>query len=204
MPESTLQRARTLLPGCRFIQKYGTTEFGSPRTRSREDGSVWFRMDSPGYEFKIVDGTLWVRSSSSMIGYLNAPNPFDEDGWMNTGDLVEKDGDYIRVLGRKTDLINVGGHKVLPQEVEDVILRMDNVSDVAVTAEKNAMMGQVVAAHVTLSAPEDANGFKARLRAHCRQHLPSYKIPVRVEIADAPLAGARMKKSRLPAGQPET
>ncbi len=196
MSESTLRRARELLPHCRFIQKYGATEFGSPRSRSREDGSVWFRMDSAGYEFKIVDSILWIRSQSSMLGYLNAPSPFDAEGWFNTGDMVEVDGDYIRVLGRRTDMINVGGHKVLPQEVEDVILALSNVRDCAIHGEPNAMLGRVVAARVSLVKPEPFEAFKIRLREHCRAHLPSYKVPVRVEVVEDVHTSARMKKAR--------
>lgn len=196
MPESTLARARELLPGCRFLQKYGATEFGSPRTQSREDGSVWFRLNDAGCEHRIVDGTLWIRSPTSMLGYLNAPSPFSADGWFNTGDLVETDGEYVRVLGRGTDMINVGGQKVLPQEVENILLELDNVKDAHVYGERHAMMGQIVAARITLVRPEPLPDFKARLRAFCATRLPTHKVPVRIEIADGDLAGERLKKAR--------
>ena len=91
-------------------------------TRSKSSASSWLRLGNDGFEHKIVDNVLWVRSKSAMLGYLNAPSPFDEEGWMNTQDLVEVDGEYIRILGRKSEIINVGGEKVYPQEVEDVIL----------------------------------------------------------------------------------
>ena len=99
--------------------------------------------ERPGFEHKIVDGMLWLRSSRAMLGYLNAPSPFDADGWFNTQDLVERDGEYIRILGRKSELINVGGEKVHPTEVENVLLQIDNVKDVTVRGVPNAVTGEL-------------------------------------------------------------
>ena len=103
-----------------------------------------------------LDGdALWLRSQTAMLGYLNAPSPFDEDGWYNTHDVVEVDGPYVRILGRTTELINVGGQKVYPSEVESALLELHNVSDVTVWGEANPVTGQVVAARVSLAQPED-------------------------------------------------
>ncbi len=96
-----------------------------------------------------------------MLGYLNAPSPFDEDGWYNTHDVVEVDGPYIRILGRTTELINVGGQKVYPSEVESALLEMDNVREATVWGEPNPVTGQVVAARVTLARPEDQPSVRA-------------------------------------------
>jgi acyl-CoA synthetase (AMP-forming)/AMP-acid ligase II len=197
MPDVTLQRLRDALPNCRFIQKYGATEFGSPPTRSREDGSLWFKI-SPGtsFETRVIDGILWVRSPSAMLGYLNAPSPIDAEGWINTGDRVEVDGDYFRVLGRQSELINVGGQKVNPVEVENVLLAAGNIRDAVVMGEKNPILGNTVAAVVRLVDPEDLPAMRARLRMHCRDRLPREAIPVRIEIADDQTWNSRYKKTR--------
>jgi acyl-CoA synthetase (AMP-forming)/AMP-acid ligase II len=200
MPASTLWRLKEVLPQATLVQKYGTTELGSPRTRTKADGSLWLRIDDEGYATKVVDGTLWVRSRSAMMGYLNAPNPFEDDGWINTGDAVEVDGDYVRILGRKSDLINVGGHKVYPAEVESVLLQMDNVCDVLVSGIPNPIMGQVVAAKLTLRVAEDYAELKRRVREFCKERLASYKVPVVIEVAGASLMSARQKKIRSAAG----
>lgn len=71
-----------------------------------------------------------------MLGYLNAPSPFTDDGWFITGDSVEVNGEYLKILGRKSELINVGGEKVYPQEVENIILELGNVREVTVYGEK--------------------------------------------------------------------
>ena len=59
------------------------------------------RVGGEGYETKVVDGRLWVRAESAMLGYLNAPSPFSADGFLDTGDLVEVDGEWLRILGRR-------------------------------------------------------------------------------------------------------
>jgi acyl-CoA synthetase (AMP-forming)/AMP-acid ligase II len=157
---------------------------------------VWLKIDDAGFNTKVVDGTLWVRAQSAMLGYLNAPNPFDDEGWINTQDAVEVDGEYIRILGRKSDLINVGGQKVYPAEVENSLLQLDNVADVMVFGALNPIMGQVVAARFRLNQPEDFVSFKRRVRDWCKGALASYKVPVSIEISEADLVTNRHKKQR--------
>jgi len=196
MPESTLGRLREAIPNAKFVQKYGTTELGSPRTRSKENGSLWMRIDSEGVETKIVDGVLWVRTRCPMLGYLNAPSPFTEDGWFNTGDAVEVAGEHIRMLGRKSEIINVGGDKVYPAEVESVLQSMEGVEEVTVSAEPNAITGQMVAARVKLGTKESLSEFRKRMRAFCQDKLESYKIPQKVILVEGALHGERFKKTR--------
>jgi acyl-CoA synthetase (AMP-forming)/AMP-acid ligase II len=117
---------------------------------------------------------------------------------MNTGDMVEVDGEYIRILGRKSEIINVGGQKVYPAEVESVLLQMDNVEDVVVMGEKNPITGNIVKARVNLSEPEDPRAFKKRMHAFCRDRLASYKIPVKLEITEQEQFSARYKRMRRP------
>ena len=112
MPESTLQHLHKVLPDVRLKQTYGLSELGILRSKSKSSDSLWVKVGGEDYETKIVDGILWIRARSAMLGYLNAPSPFTEDGWFITGDAVEVDGEYIKILGRKSELINVGGEKV--------------------------------------------------------------------------------------------
>jgi acyl-CoA synthetase (AMP-forming)/AMP-acid ligase II len=137
MPQATLDRVCTAFPNVQLQQTYGLSEIGVLHSRSRDNSSLWMSIGGNGFQTKVVDNILWIKSDYSMVGYLNAPSDFDEEGWFNTHDLVEVDGDYFRILGRSTDLINVGGQKVYPTEVENVILEMDNIEDVAVFGEKN-------------------------------------------------------------------
>lgn len=196
MPEATLRRAGEAFPGVRLLQTYGLSELGILRSKSRDSGSLWVKVGGEGFETKVVDGVLWVRARSAMLGYLNAPSPFDADGWMNTQDAVEVDGEYVRILGRRSEIVNVGGQKVYPAEVESALLQMPNVRDATVVGEPNPITGQIVVARLNLAEPEDPTDLKRRVRAFCRERLASYKVPVKVEIAGGDQHGARFKKMR--------
>jgi long-chain acyl-CoA synthetase len=196
MPESTLKRLHERFPNVQLLQTYGLSELGILRSKSKDSGSLWVKVGGEGFETKIVDGVLWVRAQSAMLGYLNAPSPFDAEGWMNTQDMVEVDGEYIRILGRRSEIINVGGQKVYPAEVESVLLQMPNVRDAAVVGEANPITGQIVTARCNLFEPEELGDFKRRLRAFCRDRLAAYKIPAKIILTEQEQHSARFKKMR--------
>lgn len=196
MPQSTLDRVRAAFPGVNLLQTYGLSEVGVLRSQSRDDGSLWVRVGGEGFQTKIVNGVLWIKSEYAMVGYLNAPSELDAEGWFNTQDQVEVDGDYFRILGRVTDLINVGGQKVYPAEVESVILELDNVQDVAVFGEKHNLLGQIVVAKIVLDAPEAVESVKKRVRQACLAQLATFKVPAKVVLAEGVLHSARQKKIR--------
>jgi long-chain acyl-CoA synthetase len=196
MPESTLSRLAETLPNVQLLQTYGSTELGILRSKSRERDSLWVRVGGEGYETKVVDGRLWIRAECAMLGYLNAPSPFDAEGFLDTGDLVIVDGDWIRILGRESEVINVGGSKVHPAEVESVLLGLDNVADVSVRGERHPLVGQIVTASILLQTPEAPADFRVRLRQYCTTRLPAYKVPARVVISEGPLHSSRYKRMR--------
>lgn len=196
MPQSTLDRVRAAFPGVDLLQTYGLSEVGVLRSQSRGDGSLWVRVGGEGFQTRVVDGVLWIKSEYAMVGYLNAPSEFDADGWFNTQDQVEVDGDYFRILGRVTDLINVAGQKVYPSEVESVILEVDNVRDVAVFGEKHALLGNIVVAKIVLDAPEPVESVKKRVRQACLAKLAAFKVPAKVILAEGALHSVRQKKIR--------
>ena len=196
MPESTLSRIHEIFPNTRLLQTYGLSEIGIMRSKSKSSDSLWVKIGGEGFETRVVDGMLEVKAKSAMMGYLNAPSPFTEDGWFMTGDEVEVDGEYMRILGRKSELINVGGLKVFPTEVESVILTMDGVEDVAVSGESSALTGSIVKARVKIATGETITGFRKRLRAYCKGKLETYKIPQKVVLVDEMMTGARFKKMR--------
>ena len=82
------------------------------------------KVGGEGVETKILDSMLYIRAANRMMGYLNSNNPIDENGWYCTKDLVEESSDgYLRIVGRDSDVINVGGLKFMPSEVERVCLQ---------------------------------------------------------------------------------
>jgi long-chain acyl-CoA synthetase len=196
MPAGTLAKCAQVFPDVKLLQKYGTTEIGTMHSRSEQQNSVWVKIGGEGYEWRVVEGMLQIKSNSAMLGYLNAPSPFTEDGWFMTGDAVERNGDSLRILGRTSDIINVGGQKVYPAEVEEVICEMDGIADATVYGEKNQLLGNIVCAKVKLTKPESADELVRRLNAHCRARLDKYKIPMKVIISDDLQCDVRSKKIR--------
>jgi long-chain acyl-CoA synthetase len=199
MPEATLRRVREIFPYAEFKQTYGLSELGVLHSQSPDSASVWLRIGGTGFETKVVGGLLHVRSSSSMVGYLNAPSPIDSEGWMNTGDLVEERDGLIRFLGRASEVINVAGQKVSPTEVEAVLLEADNVTEATVFGIRHPVLGQAVGARVTLARAELHPQLTERLREHCRSRLAKFKIPLRFEVVDSSKHAPRaVKKQRQP------
>ncbi|RMH31023.1 MAG: long-chain fatty acid--CoA ligase [Nitrospirae bacterium] len=106
MTPSTLAAVRTQFPQVRLIQKYGSTEFGSPPSSTKQDDGLWIKLDDNSVRFKIIDQMLWIKTDTAMMGYLNAPDPRVQDGWFPTGDEVVIEGEWLRILGRKSDIIS--------------------------------------------------------------------------------------------------
>jgi len=202
MPENTLESLNRLFPNVQFRQTYGLTEMGIMRVKSEHSASLWMRVGGEGVQTKIVDGILHIRSDTAMEGYLNAPYPFDEDGWFNTQDQVVLKGDYIRILGRKSDLINVGGQKVFPAEIENVLLQIPQIQDAAVVGRQHPLLGQVPEAIVKLRADVDMDAMtlKKMIRSYCQGKLAPFQLPVYVTLQQEELHSERFKKIRAPKG----
>ena len=196
MPESTLKAIHSALPDVALQQTYGLSEVGILRSKSRSPDSLWVKIGGEGFRTRVVDGMLQIKAESAMLGYLNAPSPFTEDGWFMTGDEVEVDGEYFLIKGRRSEIINVGGQKVYPAEVESVIARMEGVLDVVVSGKKNPILGQMVTARVNLSNDESEKEFLKRMRLFCKERLQSFQIPQQVSVERCEFTNARFKKKR--------
>jgi acyl-coenzyme A synthetase/AMP-(fatty) acid ligase len=196
MPESLLVRLKAAFPRVRFIQTFGTSETGITRTESPEAGSTFLRFEDPNLEWKIIDDELWLRSRTQVAGYLNASNErFTEDGWFRTGDKVEQGPKgTLRVLGRMGEMINVGGEKLMPAEVESVVLGIAGVTDCRVRGEPHPLTGQTVVVDV-VTAAADHEALRSAIRSACRERLARHKIPTRVTFVSS-VSGERMKKVR--------
>lgn len=194
--DSVLKGINSVFPNVKMIQKYGLTETGAFRTKSKNNESKWIKMNDKKVKMKIKDSKLYVKTDSSMLGYLNDKNPFDEEGYYPTGDLVEVEGEYIRIIGRETEIINVGGEKVLPLEIENLISEIPEVLDVIVFGKPNPILGQVVAANIVPSKNVSQNELKKKIRAYCRGKLEEYKIPVEIKLIEHSDVSLGLKKTR--------
>ena len=199
MPEGLLGRLKAVFSKVRFLQTFGTSETGIAATSSKSSSSTFMKIDDENLEYKIVDNELWLRSKTQILGYLNrSMESFTNDGWFKTGDLVELDNEgFIKIIGRNKEIINVGGQKVLPSEVESVLLGMDEIEDCLVYGEQNAITGQSVSCDVVLKSGVKADGLKILVRKFCKDKLDSFKIPTRVNVVQKTEFTERFKKSRI-------
>ena len=157
MSSKLLESLQHALPHTRFKQSFGTSETNAIKTKQADESSFaeFFRIINADY--KIVDNILYLKSHTNALGYLNSDNSvFDDKGYFATGDLVEvktiNGEEYIKIIGRAKEVINVGGEKVIPQEVEGVLLQIPFISDCIVYGESNAITGQSVSVKVVLDS----------------------------------------------------
>ena len=202
MPDTTLRNLRKAFPNVETRQTYGLIELGVLRAKSRSSDSLWVKIGGEGYDIRVVDDMLQIKADAAMLGYLNAPNPFTDDGYFITGDRVEAEGDYLRILGRESELINVGGQKVYPAEVEAVLLESPDVENAIVYKEKNSIMGHIVCANINRrSNCEMENEARLRIKKFCSQRLETFKIPVKINFVDELLHSDRLKRVRSTIGK---
>jgi|TARA_B100001971_G_C18255056_1_gene581386 acyl-coenzyme A synthetase/AMP-(fatty) acid ligase len=196
MTKGTLLRLKNTFPKVKLLQTYGLIELGVLRSKSKSNDSLWVKIGGEGYSTRVRSGMLEIKADSAMLGYLNAPSPFTYDGWFKTGDAVEVDGEYFKILGRKSEIINVGGEKVYPQEVENVIQEIDNVKDVLVFGKDNPIIGKMVYAKVQVDGNIDEKRLIKNIKEYCNQNLDRFKVPVKIIVDKEKQYGYRFKKVR--------
>ncbi len=191
MDQPTIDELCRLLPQVDFRQTFGMSELGIVRVKSEGRDSLYMKIGGEGVETRVVGGVLQIRSNSRMIGYLNASSPFDAEGWYDTKDVVDVKGDYYKVTGRISDVINVGGLKFMASEVERVALAFPNVSLVKATSKQNPITGQ----HVELLVQPTTDGEldKESLMAFLKEKLQSHMVPKRILLQNV-VVGHRFKR----------
>jgi long-chain acyl-CoA synthetase len=197
MPSTTLAALRAVFPTVELRQTYGLIELGVLRAKSMSSDSLWVKVGGDGYDLRVVDGILQIKADSAMLGYLNAPSPFTEDGYFITGDRVELNGEYMRFLGRDSELINVGGQKVFPAEVEAVLLACELIAEAVVYGQPNPITGKIVCADVQLRGEHDEGQARLAIKKFCAQRLEPFKVPVKIRFVEGGLTSDRMKRHRI-------
>ncbi len=192
MDQTTLNELCELLPNVDFRQTFGMSELGIVRVKSESRDSLFMQIGGEGVETRVVEKVLQIRSSSRMLGYLNAPSPFDAEGWYDTKDVVEVKDKYYKVTGRVSDVINVGGLKFMASEVERVALEYPDVALVKVLAKPNPITGQHVELFVQPRTAEELD--RAALMDFLKSKLQSHMVPKRIRI-EIIAVGHRFKKT---------
>jgi cyclohexanecarboxylate-CoA ligase len=198
-PADVLEATNAL--GCWCKRSYGSTEMPTLTSGPRHDPAG--RMATTdgqalgASEIRIVGdggadlaagtaGEIWCRGPELFVGYVDDGSNFEAftaDGWYRTGDLgsLDRDG-FLTVTGRKKDVIIRGGENISPQEVEAVLLEAPEVTEVAIVAMPDAVMGERSCAFVMVSDP--AFGFEAMVARVRASGLAAFKIPERLEVRD--------------------
>jgi acyl-CoA synthetase (AMP-forming)/AMP-acid ligase II len=183
VPPTLLQRLTDLFPRARVSQVYGATEFGlgiSVRDgRSGLPRSVLERGDDADVQLRVVDGELQVRSRVGMLGYYGEPEV--ADAWRATGDLVEIRDDRVYFVGRASETINVGGVKVHPLPVEELVGAVAGVEMARAYARPSPITGQIVALDIVPSPGGDTAQIEKAVRAACAV-LPAAGRPRRIRF----------------------
>jgi acyl-CoA synthetase (AMP-forming)/AMP-acid ligase II len=192
MDQPTLSELARLLPKVDFRQTYGMSELGILRVKSKSRDSLFMKVGGEGVETRVVNSVLQIRSASRMLGYLNAPDPFDSEGWYDTNDVVEVKDEYVKITGRVSDVINVGGLKFMASEVERVALAFPGVAMVKVISRENPITGQHVEMQIE---PVATTGFdQGELMVFLRANLQKHMIPRRIRVGSVSI-GHRFKKA---------
>lgn len=215
MPEPTIRRLATAIPGLQFANCYGATEcivaqLMTPPERAfdkRETvglplpGTRALIMDDCGHEQP--DGTpgeIWLFGPNVTLGYWNNPEATAAafpGGYWRSGDIGVRDAEgFISVLDRAKDMINRGGLKIYSAELENVLTDHPAVLEAAAFARPCPVLGERVHAVLTLRAPVG----EAEIRAWCLERLSDYKVPETLEMSDQPLprnANGKIDKKQL-------
>ena len=190
MDQPTLDELCRLLPNIDFRQTFGMSELGIVRVKSESRSSLFMKVGGEGVETRTVNGVLHIRSKSRMLGYLNASSPFDSAGWYDTKDIVDDRDGYYKVVGRTSDVINVGGLKFMASEVERVALEFPSVAFVKAYPRDNPITGQ----HLELIVQTKDSSFdRDILKTYLKDELQPHMVPKRIRLEEVEI-GHRFKK----------
>ena len=191
IPKNTIQAFKEILKNGKLVTYYGLTEasrstFMIFQKDHINDESVG--KPAPGVNIKIMnkdnsEGEIWIKGKNVITKYWN-----DEiadknlvDGWLRTGDIgYLNEQNFLFLKGRKDDIINVGGEKVIPYEIEEVVKQIQGVEDVVAYGIENEIFGQVIKLQVVKSKESDLD--KSKILIHCIKNLEKFKIPTKIDF----------------------
>jgi acyl-coenzyme A synthetase/AMP-(fatty) acid ligase len=206
--QAVLDSLRAFFPQAKVAHAYASTEAGVAfAVNDGREGFPSSLLDAADSDvrMKLVDGSLRIRSPGAALRYLGPDSPAlrDDGGFVDTGDLLERRGERYYFVGRRGGIINVGGLKVHPEEVEAVINRHPDVRMSLVRSRRNAITGAIVVADVVLRAPAEpadpaqwAAAVKREIMQACRDALPEHKVPAAIRVVPALDVGASGKLAR--------
>lgn len=198
--QPVLDALKARFPGVPVGHAYASTEAGVGFEVN--DGLAGFPADYVGgageVALRVIDGALQVKSARACTGYLDGRTLAGDDGYVDTGDMVALRGDRYHFVGRRGGVINVGGLKAHPEEIEAVINTHPAVRMSRVSARRSPITGQLVAAEVVLRDPAaDESMARADILAACRDALAPFKVPALLRFTPSlPMtAGGKLERA---------
>jgi acyl-CoA synthetase (AMP-forming)/AMP-acid ligase II len=202
MSPSLTSNLRSALSHCRLFVMYGQTEatarltYLPPERLDEKLGSVGVPVRGCEIETRFEDGRpaprgesgdVWVRGPNIMLGYWHDPGATAatlQNGWLKTGDVGYLDGDgFLYLLGRRSDIIKTGAHRVHPKDVEEVIAEFPGVQEVAVIGVEDELLGEAIKAFI-VAVPGVTPDLR-EIKALVRSRLATYKVPKYLELVTA-------------------
>lgn len=180
-------------PSVPLYQTYGMTETGILGLKSLSSSSAFLTFKNMENSLRVKNNVLQIKQPESFKGYLNYPFSLEE--WYSTGDRVKKQDDAFVILGRESDWIIVGGEKVSPFEVEDVLMSFPGVLSAKVFGKDFLLTNQIVAARIFVKHENRNEEFIIKLKEFCMNKLDRFKVPADIEFYD-PIAEVELKKKR--------
>ena len=194
VPKNTVQNFKQILKNGNLATYYGLTEasrstfmiFDKNNGREESVGHT-----APGVEIKIVngnnnDGEIWIKGNNVIKKYWNNVKNDKNivDGWLQTGDIgyFDEEG-YLFLKGRNDDVINIGGEKIIPYEIEEIVKQIPGVDDVAAFGIDHEIFGQVVKLNVVKAKNSDLD--KSKILTHCMKNLEKFKIPSKIDFVES-------------------
>ena len=197
--QSILSSLGKKFPNANIIHIFASTEAGvgfSVKDMKAGFPSDWLKNGVRGIDLKISkNGTLCIKNTYMKQKYLGSSEIIvDENGWMDTGDSVELSNNRVLFRGRLNGAINIGGNKVMPEEIESTILELKDVLEVAVTSKKSSIAGSLIEARVVpASKGIDSAHLKKIVKDYCIKKLTPYKVPSFIKVVESLSVGSAGK-----------
>ncbi|MEM2159922.1 MAG: class I adenylate-forming enzyme family protein [Candidatus Nitrosotenuis sp.] len=195
IPTETVKKFKEILRNGHLATYYGLTEASRStfmifdKTNKRENS---VGRAAPGIRIKIVNhdnnskaGEIWIKGNNVIKNYWDNAEADKRlvDGWLRTGDIGYIDGEgYLFLLGRDDDIINVGGEKIAPYEIEEVVKQLSGVEDVAAFGVDHEIFGQTIKLNIVKS--KNSNLDKSIVLSHCMKNLEKFKIPTKIDFVE--------------------
>jgi acyl-coenzyme A synthetase/AMP-(fatty) acid ligase len=201
--QSVLSALEQRYPNATIIHIYASTEAGVGFVvKDKKEGfpsSYLTRESNLSCQLKIIDGNLWIKSVNGCSRFVKGELEINDEGFINTGDMVSLENDRVLFQGRESGSINVGGNKVMPEKVESVLEQHPYVVMAKVFSKANPVLGSLVACEVIIdeSAKElPSKEIKREVLSFCKEGLQSFEVPALLKVVESIKINATGKKVR--------